>query len=69
MLLDILLIAAMDILRLKRFNMNYNAERYLALKRYELEVKRDKIRALLWNVSIGSLYAMAVIQVFTGVIS
>jgi hypothetical protein len=49
--------------------MNYSAERYLALKRYELEVKRDKIRALLWNVSIGSLYAMAVIQVFTGVIS
>ena len=49
--------------------MNYNAERYLALKRYELEVKRDKIRALLWNVSIGSLYAMAVIQVFTGFIS
>ena len=49
--------------------MNYSAERYLALKRYELEVKRDKIRALLWNVSIGSLYTMAVIQVFTGVIS
>ena len=69
MLLDILLIAAMDILRLKRFNMNYNAESYLALKRYELEVKRDKMRALLWNVSIGSIYAMAVIQVFTGVIS
>ena len=69
MLLDILLIAVMVILRLKGFNMNYNAERYLALKRYELEVKRDKIRALLWNVSIGSLYAMAVIQVFTGVIS
>jgi len=68
-LLDILLIAVMVILRLKGFNMNYNAERYLALKRYELEVKRDKIRALLWNVSIGSLYAMAVIQVFTGVIS
>ena len=69
MLLDILLIAVMVILRLKGFNMNYNAERYLALKRYELEVKRDKIRALLWNVSIGSIYAMVVIQVFTGVIS
>jgi hypothetical protein len=68
-LLDILLIAVLVILRLKGFNMNYNAERYLALKRYELEVKRDKIRALLWNVSIGSLYAMAVIQVFTGFIS
>ena len=47
--------------------MNYTAERYLALKRYELEVKRDKIRALLWNVSIGGIYAMVVIQVFTGV--
>ena len=69
MLLDILLIAVMVILRLKGFNMNYNAERYLALKRYELEVKRVKIRALLWNVSIGSIYAMVVIQVFTGVIS
>ena len=69
MLLDILLIAVMVILRLKGFNMNYNAERYLALKRYELEVKRDKIRALLWNVSITGIYAMVVIQVFTGVIS
>ena len=49
--------------------MNYSAERYLALKRYELEVKRDKMRALLWNVSIGGIYAMVVIQVFTGVIS
>ena len=49
--------------------MNYNAERYLALKRYELEVKRDKMRALLWNVSITGIYAMVVIQVFTGVIS
>ena len=49
--------------------MNYSAERYLALKQFEREQKRDKIRALLWNVSIGSLYAMAVIQVFTGFIS
>ena len=48
--------------------MNYNAERYLALKRYELEVKRDKIRALLWNVSIGSIYAMVVIQVMRAVV-
>lgn len=48
--------------------MNYNAERYLALKRYELEVKRDKIRALLWNVSIGSIYAMVVIQVMRGIL-
>jgi len=43
--------------------MNYSAERYLALKRYELEVKRDKIRAVLWNVSITSLFAMVLIQV------
>ena len=49
--------------------MNYNAERYLALKRYELEVKRDKIRAVLWNVSIGGIFAIVIIQVFTGVIS
>ena len=49
--------------------MNYNAERYLALKRYELEVKRDKIRAVLWNVSIGGIFAMVIIQVFSGVIS
>ena len=48
--------------------MNYNAERYLALKRYELEVKRDKIRAILWNVSITSIYAMVVIQVMRGFI-
>ena len=46
--------------------MNYNAERYLALKRYELEVKRDKIRAVLWNVSITGIYAMVVIQVMRG---
>jgi len=52
----------------KRFIMNYSAERYLALKQFEREQKRDKIRAVLWNVSIGSLYAMAVIQVFTVVI-
>ena len=53
----------MDILRLKGFNMNYNAERYLALKRYELEVKRDKIRAVLWNVSVTGLFAMVLIQI------
>ena len=69
MLLDILLIAVMDIVRLKGFNMNYSAERYLALKQFEREQKRDKIRAVLWNVSITSIYAMVVIQVFTGVIS
>ena len=46
--------------------MNYNAERYLALKRYELEVKRDKWRAILWNVSVTGLFAMVVIQVMRG---
>ena len=49
--------------------MNYSAERYLALKQFEREQKRDKIRAVLWNVTIGGLYAMVVIQVFMGVIS
>jgi len=49
--------------------MNYSAERYLALKQFEREQKRDKIREVLWNVSIGGIYAMVVIQVFTGVIS
>jgi len=48
--------------------MNYSAERYLALKQFEREQKRDKIRALLWNVSIGSIYAMVVIQVFTAIL-
>jgi len=43
--------------------MNYNAERYLALKRYELEVKRDKIRAVLWNVSVTGIFAMVLIQI------
>jgi hypothetical protein len=49
--------------------MNYSAERYLALKQFEREQQRDKIRAVLWNVTIGGLYAMVVIQVYTGVIS
>ena len=44
--------------------MNYTSERYLALKRFEREQKRDKIREVLWNVSITSIYAMVVIQVF-----
>jgi len=43
--------------------MNYNAERYLALKRYELEVKRDKWRAILWYVSVTGLFAMVLIQI------
>ena len=48
--------------------MNYNAERYLALKMFEREQKRDKWRAILWNVSITSIYAMVVIQVFQAVV-
>ncbi len=48
--------------------MNYNAERYLALKMFEREQKRDKLRAILWNVSITSIYAMVVIQVFRAVL-
>ena len=43
--------------------MNYSAERYLALKRYELEVKRDKWRTILWNVSVIGLFAMVLIQI------
>jgi len=46
--------------------MNYTAERYLALKQFEREQKRDKIRALLWNVTIVGLYTMVVIQVMRG---
>lgn len=48
--------------------MNYSAERYLALKQFEREQQRDKIRAVLWNVSIGGLYTMAVIQAMRGFI-
>ena len=51
-----------------RFIMNYTAERYLALKQFEREQQRDKIRSVLWNVSITSIYAMVVIQVFTAVL-
>ena len=48
--------------------MNYNAERYIALKIFEREQKRDKLRAVLWNVSITGIYAMVVIQVMRGFI-
>ena len=48
--------------------MNYTAERYLALKQFEREQQRDKIRSVLWNVSITSIYAMVVIQVMRGFI-
>ena len=43
--------------------MNYTSERYLALKRFEREQKRDKWRAILWNVSVIGLFAMVLIQV------
>jgi len=46
--------------------MNYSAERYLALKQFEREQQRDKIRAVLWNVTIGGLYVMVVIQAMRG---
>lgn len=42
--------------------MNYTSERYLALKRFEREQKRDKWRAILWNVSVTSIFAMVLIQ-------
>ena len=48
--------------------MNYNAERYIALKIFEREQKRDKLRAILWNVSITGIYVMVVIQVFRAVL-
>ena len=48
--------------------MNYSAERYLALKQFEREQKRDKIRAILWNVSVIGLFAMVLIQIFRGFI-
>lgn len=46
--------------------MKYTAERYLALKQFEREQKRDKIRTVLWNVTIVGLYTMVVIQVMRG---
>jgi len=46
--------------------MNYTAERYLALKQFEREQKRDKIRSVLWNVTVVGLYTMVVIQVMRG---
>ena len=46
--------------------MNYTAERYLALKQFEREQKRDKIRSVLWDITIVGLYTMAVIQVMRG---
>ena len=48
--------------------MNVSAERYCALKQFDREQKRDKIREVLWNVSITSIYTMVVIQVFRAVL-
>ena len=48
--------------------MNYTSERYLALKRFEREQKRDKWRAILWNVSVTGIFVMVVIQVFRAVL-
>ena len=46
--------------------MKYNAERYLALKRFEREQVRDKIGKFCWFVSLGGLMAMMVIQALKG---
>jgi hypothetical protein len=43
--------------------MNYTSERYLALKRFEREQKRDKIRAVLFNLMIGGYATLITIQV------
>jgi hypothetical protein len=48
----------------KRFKiMNYTSERYLALKRFEREQKRDKIRAVLFNLTIGGYVVLLAVQV------
>jgi len=46
--------------------MNYSAERYLALKQFEREQQRDKIRAVLWNVTIGGYVVLLAVQVIRG---
>jgi len=43
--------------------MNYTSERYLALKRFEREQKRDKIRAVLFNLTIGGYVVLLAVQV------
>ena len=43
--------------------MNYSAERYLALKQFEREQVRDKIRAVLFNLMIGGYATLITIQV------
>ena len=46
--------------------MNYSAERYLALKQFEREHKRDKIRAVLFNLTIGGYVVLLAVQVIRG---
>lgn len=43
--------------------MSYTSERYLALKRFEREQKRDKIRTVLFNIMIGGYATLITIQV------
>ena len=43
--------------------MNYSAERYLALKQFEREQQRDKIRAVLFNLTIGGYVVLLTVQV------
>ena len=43
--------------------MNYTSERYLALKRFEREQQRDKIRAVLFNLTIGGYVVLLTVQV------
>ena len=46
--------------------MNYSAERYLALKQFEREQQRDKIRAVLFNLTIGGYVVLLAVQVIRG---
>lgn len=48
--------------------MKYNAERYLALKKFEREQKRDEWRGLLWSVSITTICGMMIIQLIQGIL-
>ena len=46
--------------------MSYTAERYLALKQFEREQQRDKIRAVLFNLTIGGYVVLLAVQVIRG---
>lgn len=48
--------------------MKYNAERYLALKKFEREQKRDEWRSILWTVSITTICGMMVIQLIQAMV-